>query len=67
MNKAPSALEKMLLRKIGSSLFAKLSGCSTVGSALGLGPRGRWFETSHPDQSLTVNELNLLRTAFFCL
>ena len=26
------------------------SGCSTVGSILGLGPRGRTFESCHPDQ-----------------
>ena len=27
-----------------------ISGCSSVGRARGLGPRGRWFETSHSDQ-----------------
>ena len=26
------------------------TGCSTVGSMLGLGPRGRRFESGHPDQ-----------------
>ena len=28
-----------------------LTRCSAVGSALGSGPRGRWFESSHFDQS----------------
>lgn len=29
--------------------FCKKSGCSTVGSALRSGRRGRWFESGHPD------------------
>ena len=28
----------------------RISGCSSDGRARGLGPRGRWFETSHSDQ-----------------
>lgn len=28
----------------------QLTGCSTVGSMLGLGPRGRTFESCHPDE-----------------
>ncbi len=31
-----------------------MSGCSAVGSALGSGPRGRWFKSSHPDFFLTM-------------
>ena len=27
----------------------KTTGCSAVGSASGLGPEGRWFESSHPE------------------
>ena len=30
------------------------TGCSTVGSILGLGPRGRTFESCHPDQQKEV-------------
>ena len=28
----------------------ELSGCSAVGSASGLGPEGRTFESCHPDE-----------------
>ena len=31
------------------------SGCSTVGSILGLGPRGRTFESCHPDQQRALS------------
>ena len=31
-----------------------MSGCSAVGSARGLGPWGRGFESSHPDQIYQV-------------
>ena len=33
----------------GSIPPAAISGCSADGSALGSGPRGRWFDSSHPD------------------
>jgi hypothetical protein len=33
-----------------STLVKVLSGCGAVDSALGLGPRGRRFESFHPDQ-----------------
>ncbi len=38
------------------------SGCSAVGSASGLGPGGRRFESCHPDEK---NSLKKLRE-FFC-
>ena len=34
----------------GGTTFQKQSECSAVGSALDWGSRGRWFESSRPDQ-----------------
>ena len=34
--------------------LSKFSGCSAVGSARGLGPWGREFESLHPDQYNTT-------------
>ena len=43
-------------------LCTRKSGFSAVGSALRSGRRGRWFESSNPDQAV---ESRLLSTAFF--
>ena len=44
---------EVMLNLIGSSPVKsnnlKTTGCSAVGSASGLGPEGRWFESSHPE------------------
>ena len=44
---------EVILNLIGSSPVKfddlKTPGCSAVGSASGLGPEGRWFESSHPE------------------
>ena len=36
----------------------KLTGCSAVGSARGLGPWGREFESLHPDHFFNANHTN---------
>ena len=45
----------------------RISGCSSDGRARGLGPRGRWFETSHSDQK--TSEISDFRgfLLFHCL
>ncbi len=35
--------------EIGVLFLTLITGCSTVGSMLGLGPRGRRFKSGHPD------------------
>ena len=37
------------VERLNVGLSKGASGCSTVGSILGLGPRGRTFESCHPD------------------
>ena len=37
-----------------------VSGCSAVASALRSGRRGRWFESTHPDQFLLLLTLLML-------
>ena len=46
-SRTPATKETKSLVKLNG---AQQSGCSTVGSILGLGPRGRTFESCHPDQ-----------------
>ena len=43
----PPALREKASQKVEKRWY---SGCSTVGSILGLGPSGRTFESCHPDQ-----------------
>ena len=40
------------------------SGCSTVGSILGLGPRGRTFESCHPDQQRALSSVGSERLPY---
>ena len=44
------------------SMINRFSGCSAVGSASGLGPGGRRFESCHPDKESLKNVLG----RFFC-
>ena len=45
-----SGIRRFLLRKTFGIVNRKISRCSSVGRALDLGSRGRWFEPSHFDQ-----------------
>ena len=47
------------------STINTISGCSSDGRARGLGPRGRWFETSHSDQISTVVLIRNYRAYLF--
>lgn len=40
-----------------TTLVEHTSGCGAVDSALGLGPRGRRFESFHPDQLKFTNRV----------
>ena len=50
---AEQARKSLALRPevLYTTLVEHTSGCGAVDSALGLGPRGRRFESFHPDQS----------------
>ena len=42
-------------------------GVAQLGRALGSGPRGRWFKSSHSDHSVFISDLvGLIWTLFFC-
>ena len=43
----------------------KVSGCSAVGSASGLGPEGRTFESCHPDEKEGATRINSVAPSFF--
>ena len=43
------SLQTEILNLLGCRLKRTVTGCSAVGSASGLGPGGRRFESCHPD------------------
>ena len=58
-------MQKMFDKYFGVCYYiralSKLTGCSAVGSARGLGPWGREFESLHPDHQKTFFVLTYFR------